>query len=243
MSYIQSFKRYETKYMLTAVQKEQLIEAVGDMLVRDRYGMYSICNIYFDTDDFYLIEHSLDKPVYKEKLRIRSYGNASKNDNVFFEIKKKYRGVVYKRRITITQSEAEDYIQRQIVPQTLSGYHAKQIFSEIDFLMQKYKPSPKLYLAYDREAYYSERYPELRVTFDSGIRSRWDTLTLESDEKTIFLDTGIEDYRLMEIKSAGAIPLELCHILAELNIYPVSFSKYGNIYKQRKNSIMEVQNV
>ena len=90
MGYTQSFNRYEIKYMLTDEQRTAFEAAAGDMLIRDKYGKYTICNIYLDTDDFYFIEHSLDKPVYKEKLRVRSYGTASDDSKVFFEIKKKY---------------------------------------------------------------------------------------------------------------------------------------------------------
>ncbi len=242
ISYIQSFKRFETKYLLTHEQKAALLEAVGSLLKQDKYGEYSICNLYLDTDDFYFIETSLDKPIYKEKLRIRSYGNVSGQDNVFFEIKKKFDGVVYKRRITIPHSEAESYINDGIKPQSIDGYHANQIFNEIDFLMQKYKPKQKIYLAYDREAYFSPQYPDLRVTFDRNIRSRWEDITLSHDNDTSLLNTGTEDYRLMEIKSSGAIPIGFARILSELKIRPVSFSKYGNIYKARWSKLKEESN-
>lgn len=207
-----------------------LLAAAGDMLVPDEYGDYTICNIYLDTEDFYFIRHSLDKPVYKEKLRLRSYGNASEDNTVFLEIKKKFRGVVYKRRITIPCSEAEAYILCGEKPPSLRGFRAEQIFSEIDWLMRRHEPSPKLYLAYDRLAYRSEEFPELRITLDRSIRGRWEGLTLASDEGAQLLDTGIEDYRLMEIKSDGAVPIRLARILSELKIYPVSFSKYGSVY-------------
>lgn len=242
MEYIQSFQRYETKYLLTEKQAAQLLDAAGDMLLRDKYGDYTICNIYLDTDDFFFIQHSLDKPVYKEKLRVRSYGNVSGDDTVFFEIKKKFRGVVYKRRITIPCNEAERYLRYGEKPPSVQGFRAEQIFSEISYLMERYTPVPKLYLAYDRSAYRSEEFPQLRVTFDSNIRGRWDELTLESDADTSLLDTGITDYRLMEIKSDGAIPIKLTKLLSELKIYPTSFSKYGNIYRahlhERKEQII-----
>jgi len=229
---IQSFKRCETKYLLTLQQKEQLLDELGDMLSPDRYGEYTICNLYLDTDDFFLIQHSLDKPVYKEKLRLRSYGNASGEDRVFLEIKKKFRGVVYKRRITLPLLQAENYILDNIKPPDLDGYLEHQIFSEIDFLMQKYRPEPKVYLAYDREAFFAPLVPELRITFDRNIRSRWERLSLSQDNGASLLDTGVDDYRLMEIKCAEAVPTELAAVLSRMKIYPVSFSKYGNVYKQ-----------
>lgn len=230
MGYIQSFNRYEIKYMLNTEQKECFFEAVGDRLCRDKYGEYTICNIYLDTDDFYFIERSLEKPVYKEKLRIRSYGTADDDTTVFFEIKKKFRKVVYKRRITIPLREVRNYLENGIKPESISGYSANQIFNEIDYLMKRYKPEPKLYLAYDREAYYIDEHPEMRITFDRNIRGRWQSLTLKNSDDVTLLDTGIENYSLMEIKCAGAMPKEYADILSELKIYPVSFSKYGQIY-------------
>lgn len=231
MSYIQSFKRKETKYLLTSQQAEAFISSVGGLLIPDKYGEYTICNLYLDTADYYFIEHSLDRPAYKEKLRVRSYGTASDESTVFFEIKKKYRGVVYKRRITLPFNQAENYMLSGEKPSCLEGYSANQIFSEIDYLMQKHKPFPRLYLAYDRKAFTVANHPSLRITFDSNIRSRSGNLTLKSDENTSLLNTGIPDYKLMEIKSDGAIPIEISAVLSRLKIYPVSFSKYGRIYQ------------
>ncbi|MBQ5318668.1 MAG: polyphosphate polymerase domain-containing protein [Oscillospiraceae bacterium] len=230
MSYIQSFNRRETKFLLTAQQADAFLSETSELLSRDKYGEYKICNLYLDTDDFYFIEHSLDRPAYKEKLRIRSYGNADNDTKIFFEIKKKAKGVVYKRRIVIPFGEAADYVHKGIRPASLEGFVPNQIFEEIDYLMKKYNPEPKIYLAYDREAYFLTEHPEVRITFDKNIRSRWDNITLTSDDDTELLDTGTENYRLMEIKSGRAIPLELTEILSRLKIYPVSFSKYGKIY-------------
>lgn len=234
MSYIQSFNRRETKYLLTSKQAEAFLREAHSLLSRDKYGEYTICNLYLDTDDFYFVERSLDRPTYKEKLRIRSYGNAGYKTKVFFEIKKKSKGVVYKRRIVIPFSEAADYVDKGTRPASLDGFVPNQIFEEIDYLMKKYRPKPKLYLAYDREAYFMTEQPEIRITFDKNIRGRWDSLTLASDENTELLDTGVENYRVLEIKSGQAIPLEITEILSKLKIYPVSFSKYGRIYSDMK---------
>lgn len=240
MSYIQSFRRYETKYLITEEQAEKLLHLAGDLLTPDRYGDYTICNLYLDTEDFYFIQRSLDKPKYKEKLRLRSYGNADGEQQVFLEIKKKYRGVVYKRRITLPCHEAMEYIQHGVKPLSVNTPLAEQIFAEIDFLMQRYKPQPRVYLAYDRLAFYSKQYPQLRVTLDNNIRSRWEDISLAGDDGASLLDTGVIDYRLMEIKSDGAIPRELAAMLSELKIYPTSFSKYGNIYMNAVRSGKEI---
>ncbi len=243
MNYIHSFNRYETKYLLTEEQAQRLLEALDGMISPDKYGSYTICNIYLDTDDFYFIEHSLDRPAYKEKLRIRSYGTAEDSSSVFLEIKKKSRGVVYKRRITVPLCQARRYVLEGIPPECIESIGDRQIFSEIDFLMKKYEPSPKLYLAYDRQAYFLTEDPELRITFDRNIRGRWEELTLMSDEHTTLLDTGIENYRLLEIKSGGAVPTEIASVLSRLKIYPASFSKYGKIYMEMQTAAKEKLNV
>lgn len=235
MGYIQSFNRRETKYLLTIKQAEAFLREAEGLLSRDKYGEYTICNLYLDTNDFYFIERSLDRPAYKEKMRIRSYGNADRNTKIFFEIKKKAKGVVYKRRIIIPFAEAEDYVEHGIRPPSLEGFVPNQIFEEIDYLMKKYNPEPKLYLAYDREAYFMTERPEIRITFDKNIRGRWENITLTSDENVELLDTGIENYRVMEIKSGRAIPIEITEILSRLKIYPSSFSKYGRIYTAEIN--------
>lgn len=239
MAIIRSFNRYEIKYMLTPEKRSAFLSAMSEHLCRDRYGNYTICNLYLDTDDFYFIERSLEKPRYKEKLRIRSYGNAEGDAKVFFEIKKKFRKVVYKRRITIPLSEAEEYIKSGIKPVSLSGYTDNQIFNEIDFLMKRYNPKPKLYLAYDREAFFIKEYPDMRITFDKNIRGRWDNLTLSTDNGTFFPETDVKDYTVMEIKCAGSMPKEYADILSALRIYPVSFSKYGQIYQSSFNNVKE----
>ncbi len=238
MAYIQSFRRYETKYLLSEQQCEAFIAAASELLIPDKYGDYTICNLYLDTDDFYFIEHSLDKPEYKEKLRLRSYGNVGAEDKVFLEIKKKSRGIVYKRRITLPLHEAEDYLLRGKTPETLPDWSARQIFSEIDYLMQRYKPLPRVYLAYDRLAFTMRGYPEIRLTLDGNIRSRFDDLTLSCDDNASLLDTGVPDYRIMEIKSDGAVPIPLTKILSQLKIYPVSFSKYGRVYTNYRKALV-----
>lgn len=236
MGYIQSFRRYETKYLLTEEQKAIFLEEAGADLKADRYGEYKIFNLYLDTEDFYFIEHSLDKPVYKEKLRIRSYGAESNDPAVFFEIKKKYRRIVYKRRITLPLSEAEEYIRSGIKPDSISDFSDNQIFSEIDFLMKKYCPTPKLFLAYDRTAYSDKRFGGFRITFDKNIRGSWNNLDISDDSDNEYLDTGVENYSLMEIKCGETMPLPYTDILSKLKIFPVSFSKYGRMYTERFQS-------
>ena len=149
MGYIGSSKRVEMKYLLTPEQYSSLRKAIQHYMKEDDYGLTAICNIYFDTDAYDLIRHSVEKPVYKEKLRLRSYGIPDENSRIFLEIKKKYKGVVYKRRIGLTYSEAVRYIENGTPPADCG-----QIFREIDYFMKFHKPVPKLYLAYNRIAMY-----------------------------------------------------------------------------------------
>ena len=234
MGYIQSFDRYEKKYILTMEQFSAFLEKTSEIIRPDSYGQYTICSIYLDTEDYMFIRNSIEKPVYKEKLRLRSYGVPDENDSVFFEIKKKYRGIVYKRRISAAESDLYDYAVSGVISERLAQSADAQILSEIDYIMRKYHPVPKVCVAYDRQAFEGISDTSLRVTFDSAIRCRTDRLRLSSGNGGEHITVGNygSDYRLMEIKTGSAVPYELVKILSELKIYPASFSKYGEIYKQ-----------
>ena len=231
MAYTYIFKRVEKKYMLTQEQYEYMIKAISPYMSVDRYGETEIRNIYFDNSDNELIETSLKKPEYKEKLRLRSYGVPKDDSTVFFEIKKKYKGVVYKRRISMKLKEAYDYIESGELPGHLVG----NIPVEIDYMIRRYRLFPKAFISYDRVAWAGDNQPDLRITFDRNITSRYDDVRLEScaeghkvlPEKTY----------LMEIKIPGAMPLWLAHILSEGEIYSNSFSKFGNAHIQHKFTV------
>lgn len=219
------FERIEKKYLVTREKYNLLLEAMEPYMSVDSYGQHTIGNVYYDTDTYELVSRSIEKPKYKEKFRVRSYGIPKEEDKVFLEIKKKYKGIVYKRRVSMTLKEAEAYLEKGIKPQKEG-----QILKEIDYFMSFYKLTPKVYLAYDRVAYFGKQNKDVRITFDHNIRSRQCNMSLaEGDYGTPLLD----DYHyLMEIKVPGAMPLWLSKILADLEIYPTSFSKYGNVYKQ-----------
>ena len=218
------FKRIEKKYLLTKKQYENLLKLSKDYLVKDEFGLHTVCNIYYDTDNYSLIRKSIEKPVYKEKLRVRSYDTPNKNTKVYIELKKKYEGIVHKRRITVKESEAEKYLKNKKIDRD------DQISKEINYVLNHYNLVPKLYLAYDRIAYYNKDDSTLRITFDSNIRSRTDNLDLKLGDAGELLFK--EEVYLMEIKAVGGLPLWLVKILDELKIYPTSFSKYGNVYKK-----------
>lgn len=225
MAYQAIFQRYELKYMLTRQQKALLLQVMEPHMALDRYGRTTIRNLYFDTDSYRLIRRSIEKPVYKEKLRLRSYSQAAPDSPVFVELKKKYKNVVYKRRIAMAEQQALQWIcQRQSCPQ------AGQISAEIDYFMDFYRSlHPTVFLSYEREAYYSEADPDFRVTFDDTILCRQEALSLEADVYGIPLLQ--EDMVLMEIKCAGGIPLWMSRFLSEQKIYKTSFSKYGTAYQ------------
>ena len=219
-----TFKRYEKKYILTQAQYEKMYEALLDYMELDEYGRYTICNVYFDTDDYELIRTSLDKPDYKEKFRIRSYGVVAPEDMVFAEIKKKYDGVVYKRRIAVPWVDARDYV--------LDGKEVSaDLYSlaEMDEFMRRYELKPKVFIAYDREALMGREDPLLRLTFDHNLRWRDTDLNLCTSDEGIPIQVG-EQYVIMELKVKDAAPLWLTDILSEYEIYLGSFSKYGTCY-------------
>lgn len=218
------FQRCELKYLMTARQKELILAAMKPYMTLDQFGHSSIRNIYYDTPDFRLIRQSLEKPVYKEKLRVRSYGPAGVADQVFVELKKKYKSVVYKRRLTMPRGEAEACLAG------LAPLPATQIGGEIAYALDYYKTlAPAVFLSYEREAFFAKDGGEFRVTFDENIRYRREELTLDSETwGTPILKPG---QVLMELKTPGGIPLWMVHALSEQRTFKSSFSKYGTAYQ------------
>lgn len=226
MAFATIFKRYELKYLLSREQKEKIIDAMSPYMQADKYGRSTIRNIYYDTNNYLLIRRSIEKPCYKEKLRIRSYSKANDDSTVFVELKKKYKSVVYKRRIALPEHEAMDWITG-----IRHCHEDTQISREIDYFLEHYETlHPVVFLSYEREAYYSKEKSDFRVTFDDNILCRFDDLSLT---KGIYGEKILpEDKVLMEIKCSGGIPLWMTHLLCEEQIYKTSFSKYGTAYKK-----------
>lgn len=219
------FQRYEKKYMLGQSQYEALQAILEGRMKTDVYGQYTICNLYYDTDHFDLIRASIEKPVYKEKFRIRSYGVPGDGNPVFLELKKKYNGVVYKRRVTLPLAEAKRFLKTGDC-----GLKDSQIMDEIRYFMDMYRVEEKAFISYDRFALIGIEDPELRVTFDSNMRFRQIELGLDKGIwGTDILERG---ELLMEIKAPVALPIWLSRALSELEIFPTSFSKYGTCYSR-----------
>lgn len=218
------FKRYELKYLITKGQRDEIIWAMEPYMMADRFFHSSIRNIYYDTPNYRLIRQSLEKPVYKEKLRLRSYGRAAEADLVFLELKKKYEDVVYKRRLELPQIQAEKAVLG------LEGLPDSQIGKEIHAALSYYQElMPRVFLSYERDAYHAFD-SQFRLTFDEQIRFRTQELTLDSEAwGENLLD---EDQVLMELKIPDSMPLWMASLLSRLEIQKTSFSKYGTAYQQ-----------
>ncbi len=225
MAFQTVFQRQELKYLLTPEQKQAILTAMAAHMTQDQYGRTAICSLYLDTDHYLLIRRSLEKPTYKEKLRIRSYGPAKPGGLVFVECKKKYLDTVYKRRLAVTEPEAMAWICGA-APRP----RETQIAREIDYSLQLYQPlRPTIYLSYEREAYAANDGSDFRVTFDDTIQARRADLSLTLPPYgTELLPPG---QTLMEIKCSGGIPLWMVQTLSRERIYKTSFSKYGAAYR------------
>lgn len=218
------FKRYEIKYMLTRSQFEAMDELLREYTVADRHGKNTICSLYFDTPDFLLIRKSIEKPLYKEKLRLRSYGVATNDTEVFIELKKKYDDVVYKRRVEMREADANQF---------LSGNEAvndSQIAREISYCFERYQGlAPACLLTYSRIAFYGKDDPELRMTFDDNIL--WRDYDLNLRDGIYGEKLTNDNLVLMEVKVSDHMPMWLVKFLSDNRIYKTSFSKYGTAYK------------
>ncbi len=225
MAFRTVFKRYELKYMITLEQKQTILDAMSPYMSPDKYGRSTIRNIYFDNDSYRLIRRSIERPAYKEKLRVRSYELATEGSTVFVELKKKYQKVVYKRRLAMCERDAMKWVEREEVP-----IESSQILREIDYFIDFYgNLKPKLFLSYEREAYYDNDDGEFRVTFDENILARQTDLTLCSPP---YGSPLLEDGKvIMELKCSGGIPLWMVDVLSREKIYKTSFSKYGTAYE------------
>lgn len=225
MSVQKVFKRHELKYMLTYTQYENLKQLMQEHMKLDKYGKNTISNLYFDTSDFLLIRRSIEKPCYKEKLRVRGYGDITHDSQIFIELKKKYKGIVYKRRIITPHDEGMGYLVNNA---SLSD--DTQITHELDYFKKFYHDlAPRVFLSYEREAYYGLVDPDFRMTFDQNILARDYDMDLTKGRygAKVVPDGTI----LLEVKTSVGLPKWLLEYFGENHIYKASFSKYGTAYK------------
>ena len=229
------FDRIEKKYLITKTQKRNLLRVIKKHMNKDKYFRSEVYNLYFDTDNYDLIIQSIDQPVFKEKLRARSYGGY---DRVFLEIKTKLRGKEvnpgYKRRVMITSKDLKELIAKKSTAKELAARiveteHDLQIAKEVDYLINKFDLKPKILVIYQRESYQGE--DKLRITFDANLKYREKNLSLfkEKNDKIYFKD---KRNIIMEIKAHGVLPLWLVKALSENKAYPQQFSKVGKIFEK-----------
>ncbi len=229
---INAFKRYEMKFLLSKEQFDALLPKLLQYMNPDQNckngDSYNIYNIYYDTFDSSLIRTSLSKPLYKEKLRLRSYTIPnSLNSKVYLELKKKTTGVVHKRRAAMTLKEAYEFIESGKKPVT-KNYIGQQVINELEYFLSRYEVSPAAYISYTRMAFFGKNDKDFRVTFDSNITTRRSELYLERGS---FGEQLLESGQyIMEVKISRAVPIWLAEVLSELKIYKRSFSKYGKEY-------------
>ena len=233
------FARREVKYLITQEQRARIEAAMAEYMRPDEFGRSVICSLYYDTPSRLLIRRSLDAPVYKEKLRVRSYGPVTPADTVYVEIKKKYKHVTYKRRAGTALAEAERWLTEgipDIPPDTPAG--RRQILAEIDYFRKRYAPLvPAMMISCEREAFYAKDDREFRVTFDEAILARDDRLSLtEGIGGEALLEPGTA---LMELKAGGAIPLWMARLLSEERIFRTKFSKYGTAFRRGLSPMAE----
>ena len=221
------FARVEQKYILDNNQYKKMQQLIDNYFLKDIYYESKISNIYFDNKNNDLLINSIEKPLFKKKIRVRSYGE---KDTMYFEIKEKYKGTVYKRRVKLSKQEFDNYLNDGIIPSD------KQIMKEIDYYVKYYKLEPYMYLAYDRLSYYSIEDSEFRITFDRDLRYRYDNLSLDIDKDNMnyFKDKKY----IMEVKSLNSLPLWFVKFLSENKIYPQSFSKIGSIYVKEREMVL-----
>jgi hypothetical protein len=218
------FLRVEKKYLLDELQYAAVMDEISSRMTEEKYGASTILNIYYDTPDWKLIRASIEKPLYKEKLRLRAYGALTDDSEVFLEIKKKFNGVVYKRRTAMPLCNAREFLNSRT--RTPGG---EQVLREAEWMLNSYCLAPTAAISYDREAYVSKDDPDFRVTIDRNLTGRTEALDLSyGNLGNKVLNDG---QYLMEIKTAGGMPLWMCHLLDDLGVFPTSFSKYGQYYK------------
>ena len=179
------FKRKEVKYVLDERQCSYIQEAIGRLggMAPDAYGASRITSLYLDTEDRLLVRRSLDKPLYKEKLRLRWYGNLDETSVVFIELKKKYKGVVYKRRVGCSLAAVQAYLSgmayeeactrfpladQELAANSLSKVSLQNI-REIDQAVQRYCPLyQSMLIATERTAYAPVPKEECSAETDQG---------------------------------------------------------------------------
>lgn len=228
---MKNITRTEKKYLADRSVIDSFIAGISPHMAEDLYFRQRIHNVYFDNDNNEVIRHSLEKQEFKEKLRLRGYEIKGRLcPYVYLELKKKFKGVVYKRRLMLPPEEG-----RKVLSGTREEVYAllgeSPVGQEIRAYMERTGCYPKQYLSYERFSYRGKDDGELRITIDTGLKSRESSLSLgAAAEDESYWE---EQKYIIEIKATSGMPLWLVHLLTSLGLYPVSFSKYGKIYLKK----------
>ena len=221
------FSRNEKKYIISQAQSDKLKLRLTEFMKPDKYSTYWVQNLFYDTENWDMIHTSMEKPYYKEKMRLRCYGSILETDRVFLELKKKYSGTVYKRRVPLSPSDVIAMPIEEILLKNNS-----QISKELKYHIQRTGVAKKFYLSYYRNAFVCLNNSDLRLTIDTNIRYRLNNLNfVQSINYGTALDSNMF---LLEIKTASNIPLWLTNLLGELGIYSTPFSKYAACFTHWK---------
>jgi SPX domain protein involved in polyphosphate accumulation len=237
------FRRVEKKYLLSQEQFGEIAQELRARMKIDDYngstGQYSIRSLYYDTPYNSFISDSMSNPGYKEKIRIRTYGDTKPDDHVFVEIKKKINGVSNKRRCKMPLTEAYKFLENGELSHGYSGGNT-QILREIHAIFRRYGANlrPSAMISYDRLAFNGIDDAGLRVSFDTNLRGRTHDFRMESGGYgDLLIEPG---FVVMEVKAPNALPLWLTSILSSQQIYSRGFSKYRSVYKNMLMSKTEV---
>lgn len=235
MAFGVTFKRYEKKFLLSPEQYSAIKAEIDKQFVPDEYGETKICNLYYDTPNFLTIRRSVEKPIFKEKIRLRTYGVPNDSTTSFIEVKRKFKSIVYKRRIHMPYLKAINFLNKDF-----SDIKDTQITKELKYIVEFYGDlKPQFYLSYDRCAFFYKETSDIRVTFDKNIT--WRTTDLDLRSGSYGKQMLPEGYTLMEIKVPNTVPLWLSQLLSRLDVKSNSFSKVGNAYKSTIRSNYDIR--
>jgi len=234
------FKRKETKFKLNYAEYEKIKEELNKYMEIDEYGIHKISSLYFDTDDFQFTKDSINNKGYKEKFRIRQYGDYDPLKSVFLEIKRKYQGITDKRRVSLPAKHVNSYlnsIKSNEYEYQYQGQVDEHIHDEIKWMLRRLDLSAKMKVVYNRIAY---RYPEdknFRITFDFDICFSTNDLDLANDHVGSRIDPTLDV--LMEVKHGPTVPEWFEQLIEEMGLTNSSFSKYKEAYKKHMSETAE----
>ena len=220
---IQSFERYEKKYIISKTQASEMIAFLKLHMALDRHHNpehivpYKIHSYYLDDHEAHIIKKSIEKPSYKEKYRLRWYNDLTK---LFLEVKIKHLKRSHKKRFEITQKELELQDYRTLIK---TSYHYGYLNALTHASIEKY-----CLIDYERIAF-DDTDKGIRVTFDFNVSYTFDNASYPLHD---------EDFVILEIKYRDAFPIFLSSYLSEHKIYSRSLSKIGRSYQQYKGALL-----